>query len=809
MKHDSDLGLKELADKYRGQLQDKMSKPQGSFDQAEDEVGKPSLKTTSSPVLKKPKRYTVIEAAKENAFHEANITFQSRDALIDHLNHFIKDHSQVKAWAISGPSGSGKTRLSREWMLHSPDMQNPDWEQLVLGINDPKNDHKPQSWENWQPEFNTLIVIDYLYVFHEAFKTILNRVLLLEEQGSLQYNIRILLIDHIFPENLEDLHTDSRLALNKFDIEKCRSLFFNNAKPLNLYNIEDRKTLIPAILNHIAGEDFDDQDIITKAANHLESLDNKNTWQPLFAIILAHAIKDAKESDTDYGMQNWNRQGLIAYYLNKHYRNLWEQTASQPEGNIASLFIAVATARRGVDFTLLRKRSNLKSISPQADYNKISELCQNVLSVPTIHKTLPPFEPDILGETFFLRFIQQIQYDYNLQDQLEEPFYHLLSCGDVTTKQQDAIEFISFIKRLTRNLANDNQDDDSVKKHWQVLFDFLDPDNFSKDSLMPWAVSGIIIEIMELVQQHKTDDFSKMLERVDVGQFYAASDYKNTLLQHKEICNKSAELAAKYLEQQYKSKDTLPDKVPNELTELLAHYRYNFAINRYSDLYMVCYWNLYSLCKILINSGANVNQKTSDGWTVLMIACYNGNTEVFKLLLDKQDIDVNVQDTCGRTALMTACRYGNTEVVKLLLDKQDIDVNVQNTTYGWTALMIACFCGNTEVFKLLLDKQDIDVNVQNTDGETALMTACRYGNTGVVKLLLDKQDIDVNVQSTGGWTALLSACHHGNTEMVKLLLDKQDIDINVQDTNGWTALMHACRYGNTEVFKLLLDKQDI
>jgi ankyrin repeat protein len=43
-----------------------------------------------------------------------------------------------------------------------------------------------------------------------------------------------------------------------------------------------------------------------------------------------------------------------------------------------------------------------------------------------------------------------------------------------------------------------------------------------------------------------------------------------------------------------------------------------------------------------------------------------------KLLLDKQDIDINVQDTNGWTALMHACRYGNTEVFKLLLDKQDI-----------------------------------------------------------------------------------------------------------------------------------------
>jgi ankyrin repeat protein len=85
---------------------------------------------------------------------------------------------------------------------------------------------------------------------------------------------------------------------------------------------------------------------------------------------------------------------------------------------------------------------------------------------------------------------------------------------------------------------------------------------------------------------------------------------------------------------------------------------------------MVCYWNLYSLCKILINSGANVNQKTSDGWTPLMFSCRHGNTEMVKLLLDKQDIDVNVQHKDGMTALMTACVNGNIDIVNLLNQRQ-------------------------------------------------------------------------------------------------------------------------------------------
>ena len=235
---------------------------------------------------------------------------------------------------------------------------------------------------------------------------------------------------------------------------------------------------------------------------------------------------------------------------------------------------------------------------------------------------------------------------------------------------------------------------------------------------------------------------------------------------------------------------------------------------------------------ILGNESSDINRQNTKGWTALMIACRNSNTnsnmETIKLLLEHSDIDINKQNNEGWTALMLACRYSNTdsnmETIKLLLEHSDIDINKQNNG-GWTALMMACRYSNTEsnieTIKLLLENINTDINKQDNEGWTALMLACRYSNTEsnieTVKLLLGHPDIDVNKQDNEGWTALMMACRNSNTESnietVKLLLGHQDIDVNKQNNEGWTALMMACRNSNTyssiETVKLLLEHPNI
>jgi ankyrin repeat protein len=144
--------------------------------------------------------------------------------------------------------------------------------------------------------------------------------------------------------------------------------------------------------------------------------------------------------------------------------------------------------------------------------------------------------------------------------------------------------------------------------------------------------------------------------------------------------------------------------------------------------------------KLLLDSGANVNQDIN-GWSVLMFASkYSGresNVETVKLLLEYGG-NVNHQDKNGWSALMLASKYSNTdsniETVKLLLEF-GANVNLQNGGND-TVLMFPAMSGNVETVKLLLDS-GANINLQNNTNSTALMYAAVSGNIETVKLLLE------------------------------------------------------------------------
>ena len=60
--------------------------------------------------------------------------------------------------------------------------------------------------------------------------------------------------------------------------------------------------------------------------------------------------------------------------------------------------------------------------------------------------------------------------------------------------------------------------------------------------------------------------------------------------------------------------------------------------------------------------------------TLLMDACIKGRVD-FVVLLLKERANLNIQANDGATALMFACENGHSEVVKLLLSHEKIDLN--------------------------------------------------------------------------------------------------------------------------------------
>lgn len=117
----------------------------------------------------------------------------------------------------------------------------------------------------------------------------------------------------------------------------------------------------------------------------------------------------------------------------------------------------------------------------------------------------------------------------------------------------------------------------------------------------------------------------------------------------------------------------------------------------YSPLILACYRGNNEVAKFLIENGSDINGSSSMG-TPLMASIVKGNTEVTELLINKK-ADVNFADANGITALMYAVQFKNVPVTKLLLSHKADKTKVDKT--GKTAFEYAVFSNNQEIINLL------------------------------------------------------------------------------------------------------------
>ncbi|MDD5007115.1 MAG: ankyrin repeat domain-containing protein [Syntrophorhabdaceae bacterium] len=96
--------------------------------------------------------------------------------------------------------------------------------------------------------------------------------------------------------------------------------------------------------------------------------------------------------------------------------------------------------------------------------------------------------------------------------------------------------------------------------------------------------------------------------------------------------------------------------------------------------------NQANAVRTLIEKGANVNAKDSDGYTALLWAAYYGNTDVVRALIEK-GADVNAQNKRKQTPLHLAADKGHTNTARLLVEK-GADVNAKDT-FGDTPAITA------------------------------------------------------------------------------------------------------------------------
>jgi len=135
--------------------------------------------------------------------------------------------------------------------------------------------------------------------------------------------------------------------------------------------------------------------------------------------------------------------------------------------------------------------------------------------------------------------------------------------------------------------------------------------------------------------------------------------------------------------------------------------------------------------KLQLEEGINPNIQDADGWTPLMWAANDNNTDMISIFINA-GADPNLQDYYGTTPLIIASMDGDIEAIKILLEF-GADPNLAES-FGWTPLMNAANSGNIEAVKLLL-AAGADPSIRDEDNFTAFLRAKKAGYHEIADLI--------------------------------------------------------------------------
>lgn len=238
-----------------------------------------------------------------------------------------------------------------------------------------------------------------------------------------------------------------------------------------------------------------------------------------------------------------------------------------------------------------------------------------------------------------------------------------------------------------------------------------------------------------------------------------------------------------------------------------------------------------------IDAGADVNRRSADGFTPLMIASALGRYHIAELLLTA-GADVHaVEPRMGATALHKAVQSGNPDVVGLLLNHGAF-VDQQTPILGNTALIDAVLHKHERVVDQLLRHgartgivnhwRQSALDIARADGLSAiadrieahdrmgadafaartLVAAARDGDVAAVRDAINAgETTDQRTPIVGSvddnYTPLGIAAREGHVEIVHILLDAGADPMPLIGLMGGLALHDATYFGHAPIVRLL------
>ena len=222
-----------------------------------------------------------------------------------------------------------------------------------------------------------------------------------------------------------------------------------------------------------------------------------------------------------------------------------------------------------------------------------------------------------------------------------------------------------------------------------------------------------------------------------------------------------------------------------------------------SPLHHAASHNYYSLVKVLVENGADVNQTDSLKETPLMVSLFNLEQDEFleEEELDQEEDDLRQSDSSSNpTKKKDEYYYEAINVITYLLDHgSDMYLCDDN---GETAFDIALSTRFIEILKLFIS-HGYDVNHHNEANATPLHIAINNSWMAAVKYLVEK-GADINASDEDGDTPLHVAAMLESTRFASYLI-QHGAEINIENKHHCRPLNYATasENENDKMIKLL------
>lgn len=209
----------------------------------------------------------------------------------------------------------------------------------------------------------------------------------------------------------------------------------------------------------------------------------------------------------------------------------------------------------------------------------------------------------------------------------------------------------------------------------------------------------------------------------------------------------------------------------------------------------------------------NMEERDQEGNTILMLANYNNDANVYNYIL--QNSNPRAVNNSGDSVLGVAVEYKTCDKVKILLSNEQVDPNLygkdrKNDKYGLSPIEKAVIYNNTDALNLLLGHKKIKLESEYFCPEILLHIAVLNGNNDMVKILLEHCGYRNRYEAPeNGYGVPKNDYEQNLIEKAEELenLQNEEIISAVVSSTLYTAII----YGYTDIVKSLLacDKVDI